>query len=303
MKDGLYNIETEKVLTYTSQNGSHLMGEELYVLDVAGNWSSRGSDLICVFARSELDLIPAFCNKVTASSTLRSITTEQIQSIGSATAVGSTPAALNYEIVVTPDGAGYAHGIVSTVFTVSVMEGRIPEMWEEERNPMAGLLAMGYQWVRGTGFGGSWWELYDAGGNQVMGFQRGVSGSDGVIVWYDNVDYSASLATLDGDIVLWENGIVGGKLLPPEVQITVNGGDGSGPFTLTYQGATYTINPWDAQEATAIVMTRPHIIVHLENYDELAATLTTIDTTTVSGGITQFTKEFHYQSGIDCEGC
>ncbi|MDR2855843.1 MAG: hypothetical protein LBV40_06800 [Methanomicrobiales archaeon] len=50
-------------------------------------------------------------------------------------------------------------------------------------------------------------------------------------------------------------------------------------------------------------MTKPQIIAHLEHYDELAATFTTIDTTTVSSSITQFVKEFHYQSGIDCKGC
>jgi hypothetical protein len=131
--DGLYNIKNEKILTYASQSGSHLMGDERYVLDVAGNWSGSVSDLVCVFAQSELDIIPAFCNKVTAQSTLRSITTAQIQSIGSLTAVGSSPAALNYEIAVTPDGDGYAQGIVSTTFTVSVMEGRSEErrVWKE----------------------------------------------------------------------------------------------------------------------------------------------------------------------------
>jgi len=46
---GMYNIETMKVLTYTSQNGSHLMGAESYVLDVAGNWSHGLDDIVCVF--------------------------------------------------------------------------------------------------------------------------------------------------------------------------------------------------------------------------------------------------------------
>jgi hypothetical protein len=127
---GLYNIETAKVLTYTSQNGSHLMGEESYVLDVAGNWSYGLDDIVCVFARASKNTIPAFCNKVTASSKLTQVRTAQIESVGSLTAVGKTanvPAALNYEFSVTPDAnsaSGYADGIVSTIFTVSVMEGR-----------------------------------------------------------------------------------------------------------------------------------------------------------------------------------
>jgi hypothetical protein len=127
---GLYNIETAKVLTYTTQNGSHLMGEESFVLDVVGEWNWGLDDIVCVFARGRDNFIPAFCNKVTASSKLRSVTTAQVETIGSMTVVGKTanvPAALNYEISVTPDAnsaSGYADGIFSTTFTASIMEGR-----------------------------------------------------------------------------------------------------------------------------------------------------------------------------------
>jgi len=127
---GLYNIETTKVLTYTSQNGSHLFGEESYVLDVAGNWSKGVDEIVCVFSKAKTDVIPAFCNKVTASSKLTSVTTAQIETQGGMTVVGknaNVPAALKYEISVTPDAnsaSGYADGIVSTTFTVSIMEGR-----------------------------------------------------------------------------------------------------------------------------------------------------------------------------------
>jgi hypothetical protein len=132
---GLYNIETAKVLTYTSQNGSHLMGQESYVLDIAGNWSDGLDNIVCVFARAAANYIPAFCNKVTASSKLRQVTTAQIETVGSLTAVGRTanvPAALNYEISVTPDAnsaSGYADGIFTTVFTASIMEGRSDSGW------------------------------------------------------------------------------------------------------------------------------------------------------------------------------
>ncbi|MCL2460351.1 MAG: hypothetical protein FWF19_03230 [Euryarchaeota archaeon] len=127
---GLFNIETSKVLTYTSQNGSHLMGAESYVLDVAGNWSHGLDDIVCVFSKNSKNTIPAFCNKVTASSKLTSVTTAQVETIGGLTAVAAkseVPAALKYEISVTPDAnsaSGYADGIVSTTFTVSIMEGR-----------------------------------------------------------------------------------------------------------------------------------------------------------------------------------
>ena len=132
--EGMYNIETTKVLTYTSQNGSHLMGAESYVLDVAGNWTYGLDSIVCVFSKANDTAIPAFCNKATASSKLTSVTTAQVETVGGLTAVAdksSVPAALNYEISVTPDAnsaSGYADGIVSTTFTVSVMEGRF---WSE----------------------------------------------------------------------------------------------------------------------------------------------------------------------------
>ena len=130
---GMYNIETQKVLTYESVNGSHLMADESYMLDVAGQWSYEGDALTCVFSQGGSSTIPAFCNKVTASSKMRSVTSAQIETRGSLTAVGESvnvPAALNYEISVTPSSksaSGYADGIFSTTFTVSVMEGRSAE--------------------------------------------------------------------------------------------------------------------------------------------------------------------------------
>jgi hypothetical protein len=130
---GFYNINTEKILTYNSQMGSHLVGDERYILDVAGNWTwTPGvSALVCVFSSSRTDsLIPSFCNRVTASSRLTSITTAQVQTLGSirpSSASRTVPAALNYEISVTPDASsatGYAEGMVATTFTISVREGR-----------------------------------------------------------------------------------------------------------------------------------------------------------------------------------
>ncbi|MDR2854782.1 MAG: hypothetical protein LBV40_01310 [Methanomicrobiales archaeon] len=189
---GLYNIETQKVLTYTSQNGSHLMGAESFSLDVAGNWSTGLDDIVCVFSRANNSVTPAFCNKVTASSKLMSINTAQVQTIGGLTAVGqvsTVPAALNYQISVTPDvnsASGFADGIISTAFTVSVMEGR----------------------------------------------------SDGRIL-----NETAEPA--------------------------------NGVYTNTK-------------------------LFDLEFYDQLASTLTFVDTATVAGGISSFNKDFNYQSGIAC---
>ncbi|MDR2856044.1 MAG: hypothetical protein LBV40_07855, partial [Methanomicrobiales archaeon] len=279
--NGLSNIKTEKVLTYTSQNGSHLMGDELYILDIAGNWASNVSDLVCVFAQSAGDIIPAFCNKVTAKATLQSITTAQIESIGSATLVGSNPAALNYEIAVMPNSDDYANGVIATTFTVSVREGRT-----DVRDPLAG-----YSWVHGR-TGDSMWELYDAGGNIVIQFMRG--GINLVSLWHQGVRYWTNAPSLTGNLMLTDDGSPNGRPLPSAAQITVNAGSSNqDPYTFTYQGAAYTINPHDSNQATGVVMTKPHF-----EYDKLASSLTAIDSARVSGKITQLVKEFHYQSGI-----
>jgi hypothetical protein len=193
--EGMYNIETTKVLTYTSQNGSHLMGEESYVLDVAGNWSHGITDIVCVFAKAKQNNIPAFCNKVTASSKMRSVTTAQVETIGGLTALASksgVPAALNYEISVTPDAnsaSGYADGIFTTTFTISIMEGR----------------------------------------------------SDGCI--------TPAMSTVAG-------------------------------------GARW-----------------PFPVYDLRDYDELASTLSYIDSASAAGGVSTFNKAFSYQSSIYCEYC
>ena len=193
MDAGRNNIETTKVLTYASQNGSHLMGAESYNLYIIGNWSYRSDGgTLCVFARPGGEqTIPAFCNKATASSKLTSVTTAQVGTMGGVTMVGqgqyTTPAALAYGISVTPDGnsaSGYADGIVSTTFAVSIREGR----------------------------------------------------NDG---------------TFDPDAPPFQTGTI---------------------FTLS-------------------------------EYDELSATLSHIDTTIVTGGISIFVKEFNYQSSIACIDC
>jgi hypothetical protein len=205
---GMYNIQTEKVLTYTSQNGSHLMGGESYVLDVAGNWSSGSNGIVCVFASGGSDIIPAFCNRVSASSKLNQITTAQIESVGGVTAVSrraNTPAALTYEISVVPDAnsaSGYADGIVSTTFTVAVMEGR-------------------------------------SDGNRTTTTQNGLSRMTGS-------DYNAYYGT---------------------------GGLGE-------EGMPY-----------------------LAGFNELAATVTFVDTATMAGGISTFSKAFNYQSSSQCSNC
>jgi len=127
---GMSNLETEKVLTYESTEGSHLTGAESYSLDVAGNYEKTADTIRCVFASSSSDYLPAFCNVVKAKSELININSAQISTKGSVRSVAASanvPAGLSYEIAVTPNsnsGSGFADGTVKTFFGGSIMEAR-----------------------------------------------------------------------------------------------------------------------------------------------------------------------------------
>ena len=127
---GMSNLQVEKVLTYASTEGAHLNGAESWTLDVAGNYASTADTIRCVFATASSPWYPAFCNVVKAQSELVNINSAQISTKGAARGVaasGDVPAALSYQIAVTPDsnsGSGFADGTVKTKFSGSIMEAR-----------------------------------------------------------------------------------------------------------------------------------------------------------------------------------
>ena len=128
--DGMNNLEVEKVLTYASTEGSHLTGAESWTLDVAGNYKKTEDTIRCVFASSSSKYFPAFCNVVKAKSELVNVNSAQISTKGAlrgVAATGDVPAALSYQIAVTPDsnsGSGFADGTIKTMFGGSIMEAR-----------------------------------------------------------------------------------------------------------------------------------------------------------------------------------
>ena len=127
---GLYNIEAEKVMTYASTEGAHLVGEEEYTLSVAGNFAQASDNIRCVFATGRKPGLPAFCNIVSAKSSLVNVNSAQVSTKGQIRAVAKNaevPAELNYRIAVTPDansGSGFAEGTVTTTFAGAIMEAR-----------------------------------------------------------------------------------------------------------------------------------------------------------------------------------
>jgi len=130
MNMGTFNINNQKVLTYASTEGAHMVGEEEYTLSVAGNYGSADGNIRCVFSTYNLNPLPAFCNIVSAKSTLVNINSAQVSSKGQIRSVAMTsdiPAGLKYQIAVTPDansGSGFAEGTVRTLFQGSIMEAR-----------------------------------------------------------------------------------------------------------------------------------------------------------------------------------
>lgn len=124
-----YNLQTEKVLTYRTNEGSHLFGEELWSLDVAGNSDLKRENIRCIFADNEPDIFPGFCNVIKAGSSIVNFNSGQLTTKGVSRAVTyytKYPAALNYLIAVRPDSGMNipAMGTIKTNFGGSIMEAR-----------------------------------------------------------------------------------------------------------------------------------------------------------------------------------
>ena len=126
----LYNIDSEKVLTYSTTEGAHMVGEEEYTLSVAGEAKKATDTIRCVFSTSPGVWLPPFCNIVSAKSALINVNSAQISTKGQIRAVAQNadiPAEVNYRISVTPDansGSGFAEGTVKTTYAGGIMEGR-----------------------------------------------------------------------------------------------------------------------------------------------------------------------------------
>jgi hypothetical protein len=144
MMDKMFNLESEKVMTYAGSDGSHLVGEESLILDVKGNYTTNTSeDVACVFGETNLIHNPMFQNVVEAHSSILNLNSGQISTKGQVRGVGpsiSTSAGMNYQIAVTPDSDSneeFANGIVKTRFSGDIMEARDKKIAEPTRNAYA----------------------------------------------------------------------------------------------------------------------------------------------------------------------
>ncbi|PKL60471.1 MAG: hypothetical protein CVV33_02500 [Methanomicrobiales archaeon HGW-Methanomicrobiales-4] len=131
MSSKKFNLESEKVLTYASTEGSHLTGSEYLLVNIAGNYSSdKSNETMCVMESPVVTAVPAFCNVVSVQSDLININSAQVSTKSQLRAAGSssTSSGIGYQIAVTPDTASgdqYAEGIVKTEFSGSITEARV----------------------------------------------------------------------------------------------------------------------------------------------------------------------------------
>lgn len=127
---GLYNFKTDKVVTYESIEGSHLVADEYLTMSTGGNYTDSDNIGRCVFASGSSGTAPAFCNTVRARSSLINVNSAQYSTSAKARVVaadGSVPSALSYQVTLTPNpasGLGYAVGTVTTEFSADIMEAR-----------------------------------------------------------------------------------------------------------------------------------------------------------------------------------
>ena len=263
------------------------------------------NSIVCVFSRAKNDVIPAFCNKVTASSKLTSVTTAQVETIGGMTVVSErtdTPAALKYEISVTPDAnsaSGYADGIVSTTFTVSVMEGRSDGAQTNQFNDVI--------CVDGGNACKEYAQMIAEAGFPEVRIQAVVNQTT------HNLDHFNILVGGEIQGRIDNTGTPGTSDIANALNTMMNNADdgkfvdlpdylekvfGTGPGGILDARGTRTVNTNDFYIPSTLDITPT-----LAGFDELASTLTYVDTATVAGGISTFNKVFAYQSGANCENC
>jgi len=155
-----WNLQTDTILTYASVDGSTLAGSERATLDVAANFNARTNNLRCVFAATDGIYEPAFCNKVTAESTLASVTSMAVQTtldLRDTASNAGIPAALSYKINVDPNaaqGGQYADGQVGVTFTASIREAN---------DAGAALIPQLTDVGNGISPANNWWNYYEPG--------------------------------------------------------------------------------------------------------------------------------------------
>jgi len=123
---GQSNIEAVKQLSFVGVNGARVYSDENIMISGVSNPISSANSIICVFGASISDSIPAYCNYVSAGSTIDMSRVNVMTTTDGRFIVPSadTPVELSHTIRVTDLAGTPSQGKVSTFMEGILQEGR-----------------------------------------------------------------------------------------------------------------------------------------------------------------------------------
>ncbi len=123
---GQSNIEATKQISFIGYNGSRVHSAETIMVSGTANPSATSDTLICVFGTSVSESVPAYCNYVSAGSSIDMSVANVLTRTNDRFIVASadTPVELSHSIRVTELEGLPSRGKVSTFMEGSIMEGR-----------------------------------------------------------------------------------------------------------------------------------------------------------------------------------
>ncbi|HOB60016.1 MAG TPA: hypothetical protein PKZ57_04150 [Methanoregulaceae archaeon] len=127
---GQSNIEATKQLSFVGYNGSRVHSAETIMVSGTANPSTTSDKLICIFGNSVSGSIPAYCNYVSAGSSIDMSVANVLTTTNARFIVASsdTPVELSHTIRVTDREDIPSRGKVSTFMEGMIFEGRGNDM-------------------------------------------------------------------------------------------------------------------------------------------------------------------------------
>ncbi|MCE5298594.1 MAG: hypothetical protein MUE45_07630 [Methanoregulaceae archaeon] len=123
---GQYNVEATKQLTFVGIDGARVYSDEFIMVSGSANPTATGNAVICPFGADVSSQFPAYCNRVSAGSTI-DMTVANVRTTSTDRFVmpsGDHPVELNHDILVTElvDGIP-SQGSASAFLRVLIQEG------------------------------------------------------------------------------------------------------------------------------------------------------------------------------------
>ena len=125
---GQWNVEATKQISYYGINGGSVLSSEYIMINGAGNAMASANSLICPFAAAASPVIPQFCNRAEAGSTI-DMTVANVRTSTTGRFIvtsGDAGVELNHALRVIPYAEGVPSvGIASAYMDVLIQEGRV----------------------------------------------------------------------------------------------------------------------------------------------------------------------------------